>query len=166
MREKRKIIIVGASGGVGSYGKAINPENLVISICSSKNAGFFKSLRADKVIEYKDKRAYDAFVDINVKGIFGIIFNCIVGEDHHQKLSPLLNKPIVFTHLLWEQPKILNCHTLGHLLQSFHFSVYIHIEMYLLNIAIRWWIPSFARTLYLSQKLHRCYKIKRFMHYC
>lgn len=55
MREKRKIITMGASGGVGSYAKAINPMNLLISICSSKNAGFYKSLRADKVIDYKDK---------------------------------------------------------------------------------------------------------------
>lgn len=97
MRARRKIIIVGASGGVGSYSiqiaKAINPENLVIGICSGKNAGFVKSLGADKVIDYKDKKAYDAFVDHSVKGTFDIIFNCIVGEDYHyQKLSSLLKK--------------------------------------------------------------------------
>lgn len=97
MRENRKIIVVGASGGVGSYGvqiaKAINPENLVIGICSGKNAEFVKSLGADKVVDYTDRKAYDAFIDSNVKGTFDIIFNCIIGEDYHyRKLSPLLKR--------------------------------------------------------------------------
>lgn len=94
--EKRVICIVGASGGVGAYAiqiaKAINPENTVVGICSGKNAEFVKSLGADVVIDYKDKEAYDKFIETTEKGSFDIVFDCVGGENYHSQLDPLLKK--------------------------------------------------------------------------
>ncbi|KAG2200764.1 hypothetical protein INT47_002808 [Mucor saturninus] len=91
-QKKRNILIIGASGGVGSYGvqlaKAINQENTVIGICSEKNIAFVKSLGADRVIDYKNKDAYKSF--INEKIPFDIIFDCVGGDEYYSQLDPLL----------------------------------------------------------------------------
>ncbi|GAN05445.1 zinc-binding alcohol dehydrogenase [Mucor ambiguus] len=96
----RKILIVGASGGVGSYGvqfgKAINKENSVVGICSSSNAEFVRSLGADRIVDYKDKAAYDAFTT-EEKGTFDIIFDCVGGEEYFNQLDPLLKKSGVYS---------------------------------------------------------------------
>ncbi|KAK4511648.1 Mitochondrial outer membrane protein iml2 [Mucor velutinosus] len=96
----RKILIVGASGGVGSYGvqfgKAINKENTVVGICSSPNAKYVQSLGADRVVDYKDKAAYDAFIT-EEKGTFDIVFDCVGGEEYYNQLDPLLKKGGVYS---------------------------------------------------------------------
>ncbi|KAI7900313.1 chaperonin 10-like protein [Cokeromyces recurvatus] len=98
--EKRKILIAGASGGVGSYGvqlaKTIYAENTVVGICSGKNIEFVKSLGADQVIDYKDEVAYKSFIT-EEKDTFDIIFDCVGGEDYYRQLDPLLKKNGVYS---------------------------------------------------------------------
>lgn len=97
--ERRNILVVGASGGVGSYGvqiaKAINPENHVVGICSEKNIEFVKSLGADRIVNYRDKEEFDAFLEEKVP--FDIIFDCVGGEEYYNKLDGLLKKDGVFS---------------------------------------------------------------------
>ncbi|CAO0790361.1 unnamed protein product [Mucor circinelloides] len=96
----RKILIVGASGGVGSYGiqfaKAINKENTVVGICSGSNAEFIKSLGADRAVDYKDKAAYESFIT-EEKGTFDVVLDCVGGEDYFNQLDPLLKKGGVYS---------------------------------------------------------------------
>ncbi|KAL9545602.1 hypothetical protein MBANPS3_007070 [Mucor bainieri] len=96
----RKILIVGASGGVGSYGvqfsKAINKKNTVVGICSGANSEFVKSLGADRIVDYKDKAAYDAFLS-KEKSTFDIVFDCVGGEEYFYQLDPLLKEDGVYS---------------------------------------------------------------------
>ncbi|KAI9472250.1 MAG: chaperonin 10-like protein [Benjaminiella poitrasii] len=98
--EKRKILITAASGGVGSYGvqlaKAIYSDNIVVGICSGKNAEFVKSLGADQVIDYKDEAAYKSFIT-EEKNSFDVILDCVGGEDYYNQLDPLLKKDGVYS---------------------------------------------------------------------
>lgn len=99
IKEKRNILVVGASGGVGSYAvqiaKAIHSENHVVGICSEKNSDFVKSLGADRVVNYRDKNAFDQFLEEKVP--FDIIFDCVGGEDYYNKLDGLLKKNGVYS---------------------------------------------------------------------
>ncbi|KAL9543761.1 hypothetical protein MBANPS3_007961 [Mucor bainieri] len=95
-----RILVVGASGGVGSYGvqfcKAINKENTVVGICSGPNSEFVRSLGADRIVDYKDKAAYNAFIT-EEKGTFDIVFDCVGGEEYFNQLDPLLKKGGVYS---------------------------------------------------------------------
>ncbi|GAA5803223.1 hypothetical protein HPULCUR_008700 [Helicostylum pulchrum] len=99
VKEKKTILVVGASGGVGSYGiqiaKSINPENYVIGICSAKNVQFVKSLGADRVINYRDEESYRSF--LNKKIPFDIIFDCVGGDEYYKQLDPLLVKNGIYS---------------------------------------------------------------------
>jgi len=67
------VLINGASGGVGHFAVQIAKAYgaTVTAVCSSKNAGFVKSIGADKVIAYdkenihEHKEKYDLVVDAN-----------------------------------------------------------------------------------------------------
>lgn len=97
--QKRNILVIGASGGVGSFGiqiaKAVNSQNLVVGICSEKNVDYVKSLGADRVINYRDAKAYDEFVNENIP--FDVIMDCVGGEDYYNTLDKLLKKDGVYS---------------------------------------------------------------------
>lgn len=73
VKEGEKVLINGASGGVGHFAVQIAKAKgaLVTGVCSSKNVEFVKSLGADRVIAYdqedihKHNDCYDLVVDIN-----------------------------------------------------------------------------------------------------
>lgn len=95
VHEKRNILIVGASGGVGNYAvqfaKATNRYNTVIAICSAKNASFNLAFGADRAVDYNDKQVFDEFVNgSEQQGVFDIIFDCIGGDEYFNKLRGLL----------------------------------------------------------------------------
>ncbi|OBZ87971.1 Reticulon-4-interacting protein 1, mitochondrial [Choanephora cucurbitarum] len=88
----RRILIVGASGGVGAYGvqlaKALNHK--VIGICSGKNVPFVKQMGADQVVAYTDTDQFTQF-RMDHQGYFDLVFDCVGGEDYYTMLDPLLN---------------------------------------------------------------------------
>ena len=96
---KRNILIIGASGGVGSYSiqvaKSINPENTVIGICSEKNVDYVKSLGADRVINYRDKEEYEEFLREDIQ--FDVVFDCVGGDAYYSKLDKKLKKKGVYS---------------------------------------------------------------------
>ncbi|KAI8985113.1 chaperonin 10-like protein [Pilobolus umbonatus] len=91
----RRILVVGASGGVGSYAvqiaKATNQGNTVVGICSGKNTEFVKSLGADMVVNYKNTETFDLFLE-EEKEKFDFIFDCVGGDDYYFMLKGLLVK--------------------------------------------------------------------------
>lgn len=94
-QEKRNILVVGASGGVGNYAlqfsKVINRYNTVIAICSNKNSSLNLSFGADRTIDYNNKQELDEFVnDKEQQGAFDIILDCVGSSDYFNKLRGLV----------------------------------------------------------------------------
>ncbi|MFD2518264.1 NADP-dependent oxidoreductase [Salinimicrobium flavum] len=90
LSEGQKLLILGASGGVGSFGiqlaKAKGAE--VIGVASSKNHDYMKSLGADHTIEYKDSDVGKAVKEIYPEGV-DLIFDCTSGDTLRQSLGSL-----------------------------------------------------------------------------
>lgn len=86
----QKLLILGASGGVGSFAiqlaKAKGAE--VIGVASSKNHDYMKSLGADHTIDYKDRDVGEAVNGIYSEGV-DLIFDCTSGETLQQSLKCL-----------------------------------------------------------------------------
>jgi NADPH:quinone reductase-like Zn-dependent oxidoreductase len=72
VRPGHQVLIIGASGGVGSYAVQIAAASgaMVTGVCSGSKADFVRSLGADQVIDYArteidhDGRRYDVIIDI------------------------------------------------------------------------------------------------------
>ncbi|CAO3657415.1 unnamed protein product [Mucor hiemalis] len=98
--DKKTIVVVGASGGVGSYAiqiaKAMHPGNIVIAICSNKNTEFVKSFGIDQVIDYNNKDTYEAFIE-KMKDSVDLIFDCVGGNSYFDALEPLLKKEGIYS---------------------------------------------------------------------
>ena len=89
-----KILIIGASGGVGHYAvqlaKACNPaDTTVIAVCSGKNSVFVKSIGADRVIDYTDS-SFDLPAAVNDADV---VFDCVSPDTHYEELSKKCLKP-------------------------------------------------------------------------
>ena len=95
----KKILVIGASGGVGTYAiqyaKTI-PETEVVGICSTKNVELVRSLGADRIVDYTSKEAMDAFVKSEAK-TFDLIVDCVGGDEYYNQLVGLLKKQGVFS---------------------------------------------------------------------
>ena len=64
-----RVVVAGASGGVGHYGVQIARRlgaSEVIGVCSAKNADFVRDLGCDRVIDYREARYEDELRDIDV----------------------------------------------------------------------------------------------------
>jgi len=79
IQKGQKVLIVGASGGIGSAAMQLAKYHFganVTGVCGSKSAAFVKSLGAGKVIDYKKENylntgeTYDLIFDILGKGSF------------------------------------------------------------------------------------------------
>lgn len=86
----QKLLILGSSGGVGSFGiqlaKARGAE--VIGVASNKNHDYMRSLGADHTIDYHDRDIGEAVKDIYPEGV-DLIFDCTSGESLQQSLKSL-----------------------------------------------------------------------------
>lgn len=92
----KKILVIGASGGVGSYavqvGKATGAQ--VVAICSTKNSELVSSLGADRIVAYNVKEDMDQLKkEVNT---FDMIFDCVGGDDYYNQLVGLLKKGCVY----------------------------------------------------------------------
>ena len=91
IQEGQKVLINGASGGVGSFAiqiaKYYNAE--VTAVCSSANHDLVKSLGADKTIDYTK----EDFIHNRVK--YDVIFDC-VGKRNFSDCKRSLNKGGVY----------------------------------------------------------------------
>jgi NADPH:quinone reductase-like Zn-dependent oxidoreductase len=98
-----KVLINGASGGVGSFAVQIAKAMgaVVTGVCSSANADFVKSLGADKVIDYtkenftKTKEQYNTVFDAVAKSSFGRCKKIIVPGGKY--VSTLPNNGLLIT---------------------------------------------------------------------
>ncbi|KAI8875506.1 GroES-like protein [Backusella circina FSU 941] len=88
---ERKILIIGATGGIGSsavqIAKIIGAE--VVAICSGRNEGYAKELGADRIIDYTQPSTIDDLVK-DEAGTFDMVFDCVGGDDYYFKLKDLL----------------------------------------------------------------------------
>ncbi|KAI9275922.1 chaperonin 10-like protein [Phascolomyces articulosus] len=94
----KKILVIGASGGVGTYAiqyaKTI-PETQVVGICSGRNAELVRSIGADRVIDYTSTEAMDKLVKDEVE-TYDLIVDCIGGDDYYNQLVNVLKKKGTF----------------------------------------------------------------------
>ncbi|KAJ3309807.1 hypothetical protein HDU76_003512 [Blyttiomyces sp. JEL0837] len=86
-----KVLIVGASGGVGSWGCKIAKRlgATVTGVCSGKNKGFVEGLGVDRVVCYDEKPVKE---QLNVVDEFDVILDC-VGDDSYWTLAKIILKP-------------------------------------------------------------------------
>lgn len=90
LQEGQKLLIIGASGGVGSFGIQLAKARRakVIGVASEKNHDYMKSLGADHTIDYKDQDIGEAVEEIAPNGV-DLIFDCTSGESLKQSLKSL-----------------------------------------------------------------------------
>ncbi|KAI8137757.1 chaperonin 10-like protein [Fennellomyces sp. T-0311] len=88
----KRILVVGASGGVGAYGvqfaKAIGAK--VTGICSGKNGSFVSGIGADRVIDYTNKENM-AMLE-SEHDSYDMVLDCVGGDDYYYQLMPLLKQ--------------------------------------------------------------------------
>lgn len=95
--ESKKLLVIGASGGVGNFavqiGKALGGH--VTGICSSRNVELVASLGADSVVDYTSKEAMDDLVRTQ-KNTYDVILDCVGGDSYYNQLVGLLKKKGVY----------------------------------------------------------------------
>ncbi|AMM51804.1 zinc-binding oxidoreductase [Rufibacter sp. DG15C] len=84
------VLILGASGGVGSLGIQLAKDKgaTVIGVASQKNHAFMKELGADHTVDYKDTHVGQAVKAIFPEGV-DLIFDAASGETLTQSLEAL-----------------------------------------------------------------------------
>ncbi|MCC9136937.1 NADP-dependent oxidoreductase [Pontibacter silvestris] len=90
LQQNQTVLILGASGGVGSLAIQLAKEKgaQVIGVASEKNYAFMKELGADYTVDYKDTNIGDAVKAILPDGV-DLVFDCASGETLKQSLSAL-----------------------------------------------------------------------------
>jgi NADPH:quinone reductase-like Zn-dependent oxidoreductase len=90
LQQNQTVLILGASGGVGSLGIQLAKYKgaKVIGVASGKNHSFMKELGADHTIDYKDNNIGEAVKAIYPEGV-DLIFDCASGETLNQSLPAL-----------------------------------------------------------------------------
>ncbi|GAA4437638.1 NADP-dependent oxidoreductase [Pontibacter saemangeumensis] len=90
LEQGQTVLILGASGGVGSLGIQLAKVKgaKVIGVASEKNHAFMKQLGADHTIDYKDANIGEAVKKILPGGV-DLIFDCASGETLEQSLPAL-----------------------------------------------------------------------------
>lgn len=90
LREDQTVLILGASGGVGSLGIQLAKarQAKVIGVASEKNHEYMKELGADEAIDYQDTEIGEAVRELDPEGV-DLIFDCASGETLQQSLQTL-----------------------------------------------------------------------------
>lgn len=90
LQEGQTVLILGASGGVGSLGIQLAKIRgaRVIAVASKKNHDYMKELGADETIDYTGTNISEATRAVCPEGV-DLIFDCAVGETLQQSLSAL-----------------------------------------------------------------------------
>ncbi|CAG8543820.1 13006_t:CDS:1 [Ambispora gerdemannii] len=95
---KPKVLIIGASGGVGTFAvqlaKVANNAH-VTAICSAKNVALVTSLGADSVIDYTTQD-YASVLALNHHETFDLVVDLVGQEGTYSKTSPLLKKTGIY----------------------------------------------------------------------
>lgn len=90
MQEGDTLLILGASGGVGTMAiqlaKSAGAE--VIGVASSKNHGYMKELGADETIDYSSGDVGDRVSEVKPEGV-DFIFHCSRGDSLEQSIDTL-----------------------------------------------------------------------------
>ena len=88
--DKKRVLVIGASGGIGSILISIlrhlYPELYIVGVCSSRNVDFVKGLGATDTIDYTKGPIEDGLED----GSFDIIFDMVGGEKSHSMAQVIL----------------------------------------------------------------------------
>jgi NADPH:quinone reductase-like Zn-dependent oxidoreductase len=105
LKKGMKVLINGASGGVGTYAVQIAKHfgAVVTAVCSDRYTTLVKSLGADKVIDYNREDVFE------LPENFDVILNC-VRTGQNQRFRKLLNpggKAIVIAGNPFEMPKLM-----------------------------------------------------------
>ncbi|HKK44078.1 MAG TPA: NADP-dependent oxidoreductase [Balneolaceae bacterium] len=90
LQQGQTVLILGASGGVGSLGIQLAKAEgaRVIGVASEKNHKYMKELGADEVVDYHDTDVGTAALDIKSDGV-DLIFDCAGGETLQQSMKAL-----------------------------------------------------------------------------
>lgn len=95
MKSGDQVLVIGASGGVGSYGvqiaKALGAS--VTGVCSTTNIELVKNLGADQVIDYKKEKFNDILTG------YDIVLDCVGNESLQSCASVLKSDGIYITTL-------------------------------------------------------------------
>jgi NADPH:quinone reductase-like Zn-dependent oxidoreductase len=93
LHKGQTVLILGASGGVGSLGIQLAKAKgaHVIAVASEKNHEFMKELGADHTIDYHNKDLGQLVRQVCPKGV-DLIFDCASGETLNNSLSALRNE--------------------------------------------------------------------------
>ena len=95
MKSGDQVLVIGASGGVGSYGvqiaKALGAS--VTGVCSTTNIELVKNLGADQVIDYKKEKFNDILTG------YDIVLDCVGNESLESCASVLKSDGIYITTL-------------------------------------------------------------------
>ncbi len=90
LQEGQTVLILGASGGVGSMGIQLAKERnaRVIGVASEKNHEYMKDLGADETIDYRNNNVGEAVKEVQPEGV-DLIFDCTSSETLEQSLPTL-----------------------------------------------------------------------------
>lgn len=92
LQEDQIVLILGASGGVGSFAIQLAKARgaNVIGVASEKNHEFMKELGADATVTYEDTNVAEAVLDIESAGV-DLIFDCTRGDTLQKSIKALKN---------------------------------------------------------------------------
>lgn len=90
LQEGQTVLILGASGGVGSLGIQLAKEKgaTVVGVASEKNHAYMRELGADHTITYKGTDVGEAVKQLLPEGV-DLLFDCASGETLQQSLRAL-----------------------------------------------------------------------------
>ena len=94
--EKRRVVVSGASGGVGMWCVQLAKKKFgchVTGICSGRNADFVKSLGADEVIDYSKQDVAQTLLDSRPDGKkYDLYVDCVGGTEMFAHWHDLLHR--------------------------------------------------------------------------